>query len=51
MFGFASYAIGILLFHAGFDALGILALLGGVYLHFKWWAVGVVSFLVGLNIR
>jgi len=50
MKGLLAYAIGALLISSGAGGLGITVICLGIVAHWKWWLVGVGSFLIGVKL-
>ncbi len=50
MKGFLAYAIGGLLISGGAGGLGAIIICLGIVAHWKWWLLGVGSFLIGVKL-
>ncbi len=50
MKGLLAYAIGGLLISSGADGLGAIIICLGIVAHWKWWVLGVGSFLIGVKL-
>ena len=50
MKGLLAYAIGVLLIIGGAGGLGAIVIFLGIVAHWKWWLLGVGSFLIGVKL-
>jgi hypothetical protein len=50
MKGLLAYAIGALLITGGAGRLGTIVIILGIVAHWKWWLLGVGSFLIGVTL-
>jgi hypothetical protein len=50
MKGLLAYAIGGLLISSGAGGLGAIIICLGIVAHWKWWLLGVGSFLIGVKL-
>jgi len=50
MKGLLAYAIGGLLISSGAGGLGTIIICLGIVAHWKWWLLGVGSFLIGVKL-